>query len=144
MTVLVLNEDLPEAHNRVELTDRTEADGLPGVKLHYRVSEHTRKALDFGLDRAEELLREAGATTIVRFDIAPQTGWHLLGTARMGLDPSTSVTDGQGRVHGVTGLRVVDGSVFPTVAAVNPGSTIGAVALKLADDLAAATGGAAA
>jgi choline dehydrogenase-like flavoprotein len=44
----------------------------------------------------------------------------------------------------VAGLRVVDGSVFPTVAAVNPGSTIGAVALKLADDLAAATGGAAA
>lgn len=141
MTVLVLNEDLPEAHNRVALTDRIEADGLPGVRLHYRVSDHTRKALDFGLDRAEDLLREAGATTIVRFDIAPYTGWHLLGTARMGTDPATSVTDGQGRVHGVAGLRVVDGSLFPTVAAVNPGSTIGAVALKLADDLAAEAGG---
>jgi choline dehydrogenase-like flavoprotein len=31
---------------------------------------------------------------------------------------------------------VVDGSLFPTVGAVNPGSTIGALALKLADDLA--------
>jgi len=33
-------------------------------------------------------------------------------------------------------LLVVDGSLFPTVGAVNPGSTIGALALKLADDLA--------
>ncbi|MFX6702074.1 hypothetical protein ABTH29_19455, partial [Acinetobacter baumannii] len=44
MAVLVLNEDLPEAHNRVTLTDRIEADGLPGVKLDYTVSRHTRKA----------------------------------------------------------------------------------------------------
>ena len=69
-------------------------------------------------------------------DIAPFTGWHLLGTARMGSDPATSVTDRQGRCHEVKNLIVADGSLFPTVAAVNPGSTIGAVALKVADDLA--------
>lgn len=136
MTVLVLNEDLPEAHNRVSLTDGIEADGLPGVKVEYRLSDHSRRALDFGLDRAEEVLRAAGARKIVRFDIAPLTGWHLLGTARMGTDPATSVVDGQGRCHEVGNLIVADGSVFPTVGAVNPGSTIGAVALKLADDLA--------
>jgi choline dehydrogenase-like flavoprotein len=136
MVVLVLNEDLPEAHNRVSLTDTIEADGLPGVKLHYQVSDHTRRALDFGLDRAEEVLRAAGARLLVRFDIAPLTGWHLLGTARMGSDPLASVTDGQGRCHQVKNLIVADGSLFPTVAAVNPGSTIGAVALKIADDLA--------
>jgi choline dehydrogenase-like flavoprotein len=136
ITVLVCNEDLPEAHNRVTLTDNVEADGLPGVKIEYRVSEHTRRALDFGLDRAEDMLCAAGAHRTARLALAPLTGWHLLGTARMGSDPARSVTDGSGRVHGVANLVIADGSLFPTVGAVNPGSTIGALALKLADDLA--------
>jgi choline dehydrogenase-like flavoprotein len=138
MTVLVLNEDLPEAHNCVSLTERIEADGLPGVKVDYVLSDHSRRALDFGLDRAEEVLRAAGARKVIRFDVAPLTGWHLLGTARMGSDPATSVVDDDGRCHQVENLIVADGSIFPTVAAVNPGSTIGAVALRLADRLAEA------
>ena len=136
VAVLVCNEDLPEPHNRVSLTERFEVDGLPGVKVSYRASEHTRRALDFGLDRAEEMLCAAGAHRTVRVPLAPLTGWHLLGTARMGDDPAASVTDGSGRMHGVENLIVADGSVFPTVGAVNPGSTIGAVALKFADELA--------
>ena len=34
-------------------------------------------------------------------------------------------------------LLVADGSLFPTVGAVNPGATIGALALRIADGLAA-------
>jgi len=136
IAILVLAEDLPEAHNRVALTDRTEADGLPGVKVEYTLSEHSRRSLDFGLDRAEEVLRAAGAWRVVRLPLAPLTGWHLLSTARMGRDPATSVTDTRGRCHAVPNLLVADGSLFPTVGAVNPASTIGALALKIADDLA--------
>jgi choline dehydrogenase-like flavoprotein len=134
--ILVLAEDLPEAHNCVTLTGHTEADGLPGVKLSYTLSEHSRRSLDFGLDRAEDVLRAAGAHRVVRVPLAPLTGWHLLGTARMGGDPATSVTDARGRCHAVPNLLVTDGSLFPTVGAVNPASTIGALALKIADDLA--------
>jgi choline dehydrogenase-like flavoprotein len=36
----------------------------------------------------------------------------------------------------VPNLLVADGSLFPTVGAANPASTIGALALKLVDDLA--------
>ncbi len=136
MAILVVNEDFPEAENHVALSGETGPDGLPGVKVVYRISEHTRRSLDFGLDRAEEMLRAAGAIETVRVPLAPFTGWHLLGTARMGSDPATSVTDGSGRVHGVAGLIVADGSLFTTSAAVNPGSTIGAVATKVADDFA--------
>jgi len=135
IAVLVTVEDLPEPGNRVTLTDRTEADGLPGVRLEYRLAQRDRLSLDFGLDRAEEMLRAAGARRIHRLPLAPLTGWHLLGTARMGSDPATSVVDGHGRCHAVPNLLVADGSVFPTVGALNPGSTIGALALKLADDL---------
>jgi choline dehydrogenase-like flavoprotein len=136
IAVLVMAEDLPEPDNRVMLTGKTEADGLPGVRLEYRLSERGRRSLDFGLDRAEEMLRAAGAKRLVRLPLAPLTGWHLLGTARMGRDPATSFVDARGRCHGVPNLVVADGSVFPTVGAVNPGSTIGALGLKLAADLA--------
>jgi choline dehydrogenase-like flavoprotein len=54
----------------------------------------------------------------------------------MGSDPATSVTDARGRCHGLPNLLVADGSLFPTVGAVNPGSTIGALGLKIAEDLA--------
>jgi choline dehydrogenase-like flavoprotein len=136
MAVLVLAEDLPEMHNRVALTAREEPDGMPGVKIEYRLSDHSRRSLDFGLDRAEEMLRAAGAHRIVRLPLAPLTGWHLLGTARIGSDPATSVTDARGRMHAIPNILVADGSLFTTVGAVNPGSTIGALALKVADDLA--------
>ena len=66
----------------------------------------------------------------------PYTGWHLLGTARMGKDPANSVVDAAGRMHRASNIIIADGSVMPTVGAVNPASTIGAIALKFADDLA--------
>jgi choline dehydrogenase-like flavoprotein len=136
LPVLVMAEDLPEARNRVALTAAVAADGLPSVRIEYTLSDNSRAILDFGLDRAEEMLRAAGAHRVTRVPLAPMTGWHLLGTARMGHDPATSVTDSRGRCHAVPNLVVADGSLFPTVGAVNPGVTIAALALKIADDLA--------
>ena len=136
IVVLVQSEDLPEAHNRVSLTDRSESDGLPGVRLDYKVSPECRRSLDFGMAKAEAMLRAAGAYRIDYLPLAPMTGWHLLGTARMGSDRATSVTDGSGRCHEAPNLLVADGSLFTTVGAVNPGSTIGALGLKIAEDLA--------
>lgn len=140
IAVLVLVEDLPEIHNAVSLTGDEAGDGLPGVKIEYQVSESSRRMLDFGRERAEELLQAAGAYRVASLPLAPLTGWHLLGTARMGSDPATSVTDGRGRCHQVRNLIVADGSLFPTCGAVNPSSTIGALALKIADDLAREVG----
>ena len=77
-----------------------------------------------------------GVARIVRTEHTPATGWHLLGTARMGHDPQTSVVDARGRCHTTPNVIIADGSLFPTVGAVNPASTIGALALKIADDLA--------
>jgi choline dehydrogenase-like flavoprotein len=136
LPVLVMAEDLPEARNRVALTAAVAEDGLPAVRVEYTLSKNSRAILDFGLDRAEEMLRAAGAHRVSRVPLAPMTGWHLLGTARMGDDARTSVTDSRGRCHAVPNLVVADGSLFPTVGAVNPGVTIAALALKLADDLA--------
>jgi choline dehydrogenase-like flavoprotein len=136
VTAMVVAEDLPEARNRVTLGGAVADDGLPAARIDYTLSENARKILEFGLDRAEEMLRTAGARRVTRTPLAPLTGWHLLGTARMGADPATSVTDRRGRCHAVPNLVVADGSLFPTAGAVNPGATVAALAMKIADDVA--------
>ncbi len=57
---------------------------------------------------AEAYLRETGYSI-----------FHPVGTCRMGPDPATSVVDPRLRVHGVTGLRVIDAAIFPMVTAGN-------------------------
>lgn len=53
---------------------------------------------------------------------------HLFGGCVMGKDPSRSVCDGNGRVHGHENLYVVDASAIPTNLGVNPQHTIMALA----------------
>jgi choline dehydrogenase-like flavoprotein len=63
----------------------------------------------------------------------PITGTaHACGTLVTGRDPASSVVDGEGRVHGMENLYVVDGSVLPRSSRVNPALTIYAWALRVA------------
>jgi choline dehydrogenase-like flavoprotein len=134
----IFGEDLPDGDNRVELDpDLTDGSGLPAPRVTYRVSDNSRRLLAFHCARAAESLTEAGARTIDSNPMLRQAGWHILGTARMGTDPSTSVVDPSGRTHDVENLFVVDGSVFVTSGGVNPTSTICALALRCADQMAA-------
>jgi choline dehydrogenase-like flavoprotein len=58
---------------------------------------------------------------------------HLFGGCVMGADPTRSVVDGLGRVHGYEGLVVADASVIPTNLGVNPQHTIMALAWLFAE-----------
>lgn len=60
---------------------------------------------------------------------------HLFGGCVMGADPSRSVVDGLGRVHGHQGLVVADASVIPTNLGVNPQHTIMGLAATFAEAL---------
>lgn len=129
-------DDLPDEDNRVTLADGlADGDGLPAPRVRYRVSENSRRILAFNVDRARESLLAAGARRVVSLPLMGAFGWHLLGTARMGDDPERSVVDAWGRTHDVPNLYVVDGSTFVTGAAVNPTSTIVALALRNAEGL---------
>jgi choline dehydrogenase-like flavoprotein len=61
---------------------------------------------------------------------------HVSGTLTTGRDPAQSVVDSRGRVHGMHGLYVVDGSILPRSSRVNPSLTIYAWALRTAEHLA--------
>ena len=63
------------------------------------------------------------------------TGWHLLGTARMGNDPEKSVVNNWGRSYDVKNLFIIDGSIFVTAGAVNPTTTIQALSLYIAENM---------
>ena len=58
---------------------------------------------------------------------------HLMGGCGMGRDPSDSVTDAWGRVHGIPWLRVADSSLFPDSVEINPYLTIMALADRVAE-----------
>ena len=60
---------------------------------------------------------------------------HQNGTIRFGRDPNTSALDVHCKAHDLDNLYVVDGSFFPSSAAVNPALTIMANALRMADHL---------
>ncbi|MEQ8716821.1 MAG: GMC family oxidoreductase [Acidimicrobiales bacterium] len=133
----IICEDLPEESNQVTLSaTATDSSGLPAPKVTYRNSENSKKMIRFQVERAEELLREMGAYEVISTPNIDVSGWHLLGTARMGTDPGTSVVDEWGRTHDVENLFIFDGSTFPTSSGVNPTATIAANALRFADHLA--------
>ena len=85
-----------------------------------------------------ETLPGSGVTTDDELlDYARSVGvscYHVMGTSRMGAssDPS-AVVDDELRVHGVTGLRVADASVMPSMPSANTCASTMMIAEKAAD-----------
>ena len=134
--MVAITEDLPQETNTVTLDpELTDSDGIPAPKINYTVSNNTQKMLDHAVERGEEVLKAAGARETFSESPLRQAGWHLMGTARMGADPTRSVVNEWGRAHDVKNLFVIDGSIFVTSAGVNPTSTIQALSLYIADSI---------
>jgi len=135
-SMVAICEDLPDPANTVTLhPELKDADGIPAPKVTYRLSENSVRMLDHAVARGREVLEAAGAKAVVVESPLRLAGWHLMGTARMGNDPATSVVNAWGRCHDVRNLFIVDGSIFVTAAAVNPTNTIQALALYIADTM---------
>jgi choline dehydrogenase-like flavoprotein len=131
--IAVMAEDLPEERNRVELDPAVvDSSGIPAARVTYRFSENSLAILEHGARTARQALEAAGARNILDSGNVSLFA-HLMGTARMGDDPRRSVVNRWSQTHDVKNLFVVDGSSFTTCAAVNPTSTIGALALRAAD-----------
>jgi choline dehydrogenase-like flavoprotein len=136
---------------------------LPGAReplLTYRLAPADVRALCEGIALVAEVLFAAGAESVhsgvagvpelqhpreaaalrqgsIGAAALSPTGFHPMGTARMGRDPATAVTDSWGGVHGISGLHVADASLFPTCVGVNPQVSIMAFATRIARRLAA-------
>jgi choline dehydrogenase-like flavoprotein len=132
----IIAEDLPDEENRIVLDPTLkDADGIPAPKIIYRMSENSHRLLKFHLARAKESLEAAGAYETVVAPLIRETGWHLLGTAKMGIDRENSVVDAYGRCHDIPNLFIFDGSIWPTSSGMNPTATIAAMSLWCAEHL---------
>ena len=101
--------------------------GAPGRML-------LRRKLTGGRDVHRMVKDESALADWVKESVWP--GWHVCGTCRMGPDGDPlAVLDGECRVRGVAGLRVVDASAMPTIPRANTNLTTIAIAEKIADGL---------
>lgn len=132
-----LIEQLPDPDNRVTL-DPTEMDiyGVPLPRLAYRLDAYVQAGLAAARDAHAEIFARLGATAIQHRDAAEGAG-HIIGTARMGSDPKSSVVDRDLRSHDHPNLFILGSAVFPTSATANPTLTIAALSLRAADQVTA-------
>ena len=123
---LAMTEDLPDQDNRITIEGgRIRLQYCPNnVTAHKRLVEET-----------SGMLRRLGFKSIKPISFATTNTTHQCGTLSFGTDPRTSVLDPWCRTHDVENLFVVDASFFPSSAAVNPGLTIVAQALRVADHI---------
>ena len=130
---------LPVSTNTVDLDpELKDAWGLPALRITFREHEHDMRLYKFFIDRGHELLLASGAKKVTDNPVNDNPGGavHLLGTARMGNDPTTSVIDKYHRAHDVKNLFIVDGSSFVTSGRGQPTMTIQALAFRAADHIA--------
>ena len=136
--LLVIAEDQPQFDNSVLLNGGgTDRYGLPSLHVTHRYTPRDVLAGHALARRAGAILRRAGACALYRHRIGTLS--HALGTLRMGVDARTSALDPDCRFRGLDNLYVLDGSVMPTSAGVNPSLTIAANALRAAHRLVALT-----
>lgn len=129
--LLTIAEDQPRRENGVSLDPAgRDGVGLPALRITHHYTARDRAADRALRTRARQILKAAGALFCYRRPI--RTFSHALGTVRMGHDERNAPLDSACRFRGIENLRVVDGSVFPTSAAVNPSLTIAANALRVA------------
>ena len=124
---LAMTEDLPRIENRVSLA----ADGR--IQLRYRpnnVAAHARLVREM-----KRIFRRLGFWIVMTHSHRARNTTHQCGTVCFGRDPRTAVLDPYCRAHDVENLFVVDASFFPSSTAVNPGLTIAAQALRVADHI---------
>jgi gluconate 2-dehydrogenase alpha chain len=142
-------EDLAQPTNMVDL-DPTIRDawGRPAGRVTYNPHRHELVTSKHYAPILEDVLREAGASWAFSvtspptnpdveaakregLGIAPAS-YHVMGTARMGADPATSVVDPTGRFWDLPNVICADSSVFATASGYNPTLTICALAHRAA------------
>ena len=129
-------EILPYAENRVTL-DKTKKDkwGLNVLAIDCELKDNEKKMRKDMVADAVEMLEAAGVKNVKarEGDGTPGRGIHEMGTARMGLDPKTSVLNKWNQVWDAKNVFVTDGACMTSASCVNPSLTYMALTARAAD-----------
>jgi choline dehydrogenase len=154
MTV-TLYQCRPESTGSIHIKSPDPA-AAPAIRPNYLADELDRRTLVSGMKIARRIVNNKALDRYRAFEMNPgnrcetddellafarqcgHTAYHVVGTCKMGRDPTAVVND-ELRVHGVTGLRVVDASIMPTMTSGNTNAPVIMIAEKAADMVKAAT-----
>ena len=144
-----LSQMRPKSRGWLRLRN-ADPDTHPEIVFNYLDDPADATEMLDGLAQTRDMARQAPWAAMGGTEIAPgpdvgsrdealawmrsigNTEHHPVGTCRMGHD-GMAVTDGEGRVHGLSGLRIVDGSILPYIPTANVNAPIIMVAEKIAD-----------
>ena len=136
MGIMGFGEMLPYHENQISL-DKTTKDkwGLPVLAIDCEIKDNEHKMRIDMMNDAAEMLTAGGLKDVKTYDrgYAPGMGIHEMGTARMGLDPKTSVLNGNNQLWDCKNVFVTDGSCMTSAACVNPSLTYMALTARAAD-----------
>ena len=128
-------ETLAYDDNRVELTDQTDAWGIPIPRIVGSIRDNERRMREGMKNDGAEMLEAAGAVNVSTWE-APYRlgeGIHEMGTARMSATPDDGCVDEWNRVHGIPNLYVTDGAFMTSAGCQNPSLTYMAFTARAAD-----------
>ena len=131
-------EHIPQRSNRIAITEKKDADGVPLARVHSDYSPADKRTLKVMIDRILEWADACGIREKLRLQstYSVPAAAHVAGTCRMGIDPEKAVTNQYGNVFGVDNLYVSDASLLPTLGAGDsPSLTIQALALRIAKNM---------
>jgi choline dehydrogenase len=121
-------------------TEHDLAEAVAGARLLREIAATAPLADVIAEPRAGRAAGTSDAKLLQDFRARASTCFHPAGTCSMGADPATSVVDARLRVHGISALRVVDASIFPTLTSGNTNTPTIMVAEKAADMIMAEDG----
>jgi choline dehydrogenase-like flavoprotein len=125
LDLFVQTEDLPLRENSISI------DGKGRVVVRRRATNlSSHREL---VSRLTGVVKAAGYPIVVHEELGSEATAHQCGTACMGDSGANSVVNRDGQAHDVDNLSIVDASVFPSSAAVNPALTVAAFALRAAE-----------
>ena len=128
-TMTFVGEGLPDADNRLVLTEKKDRYGLPLATVRHQFGRDSLQCWEAGIKQGKAVFAAAGAYEVWASGRAQM---HTLGGAIMGRSAQSSVANSYGQSHDVANLFLAGSSLFPTSGAVNPTFTINALALRSA------------
>ncbi|MGO3217234.1 MAG: GMC oxidoreductase, partial [Halomonas sp.] len=138
-----------ESRGRIRLTSK-DPHAAPSILFNYMAKENDWQEFRDAIRLTRHIIAQPAFEPYRGREIAPgadvqsdaeidafvkehaETAYHPCGSCKMGSD-ELAVTDGQGRVHGIEGLRVVDASLFPVIPTGNLNAPTIMLAEKIAD-----------
>lgn len=139
------------SRGRIQVTSKNPRQH-PSILFNYMAHEQDWREFRDGIRITREIMAQSALDPYRGREISPgqdvqtdaqlddfirehaETAYHPCGSCKMGED-ALAVVDGQGRVHGVQGLRVVDASIMPQITTGNLNAPTIMMTEKIADKI---------